>query len=217
MVDSDPAGRIYELFAKISKNLDPSHSENSDETAQFASSNGRAEGVSNMTPLKTLLCSTALICASNLAGATLANAELTSNPARFQYVAKFVCGVNVPGFSDSTTSVLPGSYKTVVNVHNPQNQIVTFAEKIASAIFTQDVSVPAPAQLKPDQALSVDCNKIAKIFGTAVHPPIDGFVVVESPFSLDVTAVYTAGKNTNQGGEVASIAVEQVRERTLSP
>jgi hypothetical protein len=170
-----------------------------------------------MTPFKTAMFSTALICMSNLAGATLASADVIPNPYHFQYAAKFVCAVNMPGFSTSTTSILPGSYKTVVNIHNPQNQTVKFGEKIASAIFTNDVSGLVTATLLPDQALAVDCDKMAKIFGPAVHSPIDGFLVIDSPVSLDVTAVYTVGKNPDQGGEVESFAVEQVHERTLNP
>jgi hypothetical protein len=41
---------------------------------------------------------------------------------------------------------------------------------------------------------------------------IEGFLVIQSSQSLDVTAVYTAGP---RAGEVASIDVEQIRGRRI--
>ena len=42
----------------------------------------------------------------------------------------------------------------------------------------------------------------------------EGFLVIESPLSLDVVAVYTAGKRAPDDA-VQSIAVERVRERKV--
>ena len=65
-------------------------------------------------------------------------------------------------------------------------------------------------KLGPDEAAKVDCSSIDD-FG--IHPihGVEGFLVIESDLSLDVIAVYTAGK-----GEVQSIDVEQVRERQIA-
>lgn len=41
----------------------------------------------------------------------------------FQYAAKLVCTANIPGTSQTTTSFLPGSYQTAVNIHNPNNDL----------------------------------------------------------------------------------------------
>ena len=48
----------------------------------------------------------------------------------FQYAAKFLCTANIPGTSHTTTSVLPGVYQTVVNIHNPSDQIARWRMKI---------------------------------------------------------------------------------------
>jgi hypothetical protein len=66
-------------------------------------------------------------------------------------------------------------------------------------------------ELKYDELLRMDCDQIVDRFGPFIHG-VEGFLVIESTHSLDVTAVYTAGK---RGGEVESIAVEQIRERGM--
>ena len=65
------------------------------------------------------------------------------------------------------------------------------------------------SKLDPDEAAKVDCSAIAGFGIHAIHG-VEGFLVIESDLSLDVIAVYTAGK-----GEVQSIDVEQVRERQI--
>jgi hypothetical protein len=128
---------------------------------------------------------------------------------RFQYAAKFLCTANIPGTSQTTTSVLPGAYQTAVNVHNPNDQTVRWRRKITQPGL--GISKFIEDQLKPDESARVDCDQIQRDFGPFIHG-VEGFLVIESTLSLDVTAVYTAGKN---GGEVESIAVEQIRERKI--
>jgi hypothetical protein len=128
---------------------------------------------------------------------------------RFQYAAKFLCTANIPGTSQTTPSVLPGVYQTAVNIHNPNDQTIRWRRK-----FTQPelgISNFIDDQLKPDEAARVTCDQIQGDFGPFIHGA-EGFLVIESTNSLDVTAVYTAGKN---GGEVESIDVEQIRERKI--
>jgi hypothetical protein len=69
---------------------------------------------------------------------------------RFQYAAKFLCTANIPGTSQTTTSVLPGVYQTAVNIHNPDDQTVRWRRKITQpglgfSKFIED-------KLKPDEA-----------------------------------------------------------------
>jgi hypothetical protein len=66
--------------------------------------------------------------------------------------------------------------------------------------------------LRPDGATKVGCDSIHKRFGLTFIHDIEGFLVIQSSQSLDVTAVYTAGP---RGSEVASIEVEQIRERRI--
>lgn len=128
---------------------------------------------------------------------------------RFQYAAKILCTSNIPGTSQTTSSVLPGTYATAVNVHNPSDKTARVREKVALgpeqvSTFTEDV-------LEPDAMMRLDCGTIVERFGPFVHG-VEGFLVIESTHSLDVTAVYTAGP---VGGAVASIDVERVAERKL--
>jgi hypothetical protein len=58
----------------------------------------------------------------------------------------------------------------------------------------------------------VSCSQILTDFGIQFIYGAEGFLVIECPQSIDVTAVYTAGK---VGGEVESLAVEQIRERRV--
>jgi hypothetical protein len=58
----------------------------------------------------------------------------------------------------------------------------------------------------------VDCSQLESKFGIVPVHGLEGFLVIESTASLDVTAVHMAGP---RGEDVASIAVEQVRERQI--
>ena len=126
---------------------------------------------------------------------------------RFQYAAKFLCTANIPGTSQTTTSLLPGSYQTVVNLHNPNKETASLRIKIAVA--GGPISKFKRSKLGPDEAAKVDCSAIRDFGIHAIHG-VEGFLVIESDLSLDVIAVYTAGKS-----EVQSIDVEQVRERQI--
>lgn len=126
---------------------------------------------------------------------------------RYQYAAKFLCTANIPGTSQTTTSLLPGSYQTVVNIHNPNKETASLRMKIAVA--GGPISKFKNSKLGPDEAAKVDCSAIRNFGIHAIHG-VEGFLVIESNLSLDVIAVYTAGK-----GDVQSIDVEQVRERQI--
>jgi hypothetical protein len=128
---------------------------------------------------------------------------------RYQYAVKFLCTSNVPGTSQTTTAVLPGVYQTAVNIHNPNSQVARFRKKLADR--HGQITPFLDGQLKPDEATSIDCSQVQS-FGIPFIHGFEGFLVIESTLSLDVTAVYTAGP---RGGEVASLDVERVPERRL--
>lgn len=133
----------------------------------------------------------------------------------FQYAVKFICTSNIPGTSQTTTSLLPGSYQTVANIHNPNPLKVVFRMKLAMATSTQ-VDPPQITEfirdaLKPDQATKVDCSRLRDFGSQPIHG-FEGFLVIESTHSLDVVAVYTA---SGRGNDSVSIDVEYIRERRL--
>ena len=125
----------------------------------------------------------------------------------YQYAVKVLCIADIPGTSQTSGSVLPGVYQTAVNIHNPSTEKTRFRVKLVVAEpskFIEDA-------LAPNHATRWDCDRITIAFGPFIHG-VEGFLVIESTNSLDVTAVYTAGK---VGGQVESIDVEQIRERQM--
>jgi hypothetical protein len=134
----------------------------------------------------------------------------------FQYAVKFLCTSNIPGTSQTTTSLLPGAYATVVNIHNPNSKAARFRMKLALSTST-DIDPPLISNfinetLKPDQATKVDCSRIREFRLQLIHG-FEGFLVIESVHSLDVVAVYTAAKNGGDG--VVSMDVEYIPERKM--
>lgn len=130
---------------------------------------------------------------------------------RLQYVVKFVCGSN----DGDVSRVVPGSYATSVNIYNPNLTEVTFNKNLALT-FPPEEQAAGPVSdiivdaLAPSSALQVDCGEIPSGFsftgGAPNSPYTEGFLVIESPARLNVTAVYTA--TTPSGG--ASVDVEDV-------
>jgi hypothetical protein len=134
----------------------------------------------------------------------------------FQYAVKFLCISNIPGTSQTTTSLLPGAYATVVNIHNPNPKKAVFRMKLAVSTSTE-IDPPLISDfiietLKPDQATKVDCSRVNE-FGLQLIHGFEGFLIIESTLSLDAVAVYTAAKNGGEG--VESMDVEYIRERKL--
>src|SRR3954471_7070155 len=128
---------------------------------------------------------------------------------RFQYAVRFLCLSNVPGTSQTTHSVLPGNYRTVVSIHNPHDSRVRLHQRIAA--FSK-VSRFIERHLEPGRNTDVTCNNIVRDFGIAFVQGAEGFLVIESTHSLDVTAIYTAGE---VGEELESMTVVEVQERSL--
>ncbi len=165
---------------------------------------------------------------------------------KFQYAAKFVCGFDPP---PAFVRVSPGQYATSVLIHNPQKRPVWIRKKVALT-FPPAVQDPGEVsqflrdKLLPDQALQVDCEEIGghppvppggvsqseffpgrDLFGGAggaggFPPYIQGFVIVESTRSVDVTAIVSVA-DLGQGpgappGNARSLDVEHVPERIIN-
>ncbi len=116
-----------------------------------------------------------------------------------------------------------GAYATTINIHNPNDTEVEFRKKLALTFPPQeqrggevfDSIGEGPHVLRPDEALSVDCMDIQRQLGRLPAAYIEGFVVIQSRESLDVTAVYTSAAVDSQGQLMghSGIDVEQIRER----
>lgn len=138
---------------------------------------------------------------------------------RFNYAAKIICGLqNDP----NDMRLARGFYATAINIHNPNNFDVKFFKKLA---LTYPPKEQKPGEimpiafdtLKPDEALKVDCMDIQRELFPNGFPThyIKGFVVIQSPASLDVTGVYTTASLDEKGNVTnhSSIDVKQIRER----
>jgi hypothetical protein len=134
---------------------------------------------------------------------------------RYEYAAKIVCGIqNEP----DNLRLARGVYATTINIHNPNNTTVEIFKKLALTYppgkqLPGEVIPISTDTLGPDQALETDCMDIeTKLFPNGFPTPyIEGFVIIQSPLSIDVSAVYSAAKL----GEVTSFDVEQIREREI--
>ncbi|MCX2680328.1 hypothetical protein OOZ15_10285 [Galbibacter sp. EGI 63066] len=126
----------------------------------------------------------------------------------YQYAVKLVCTAHIPGTSQTSDGLLPGVYETAVNIHNPSEKAVKLRKKLA---HPGQVSKFKNSTIKSDGVERFVCRNIQDFGITFIHG-FEGFLVIESSDSLDVTAVYTAGAS---GGSITSMDVEQIKERKL--
>ncbi len=157
----------------------------------------------------------------NPCGTGLLNAAFYEILPRFVYAAKLVCGIQ-PNAKELRLAT--GAYATTINVHNPGQREAKIAKKLALTIppgFEEpgEVKPIATGTLGADRALAIDCEEIRRlVFGGAFPAPfIEGFAIIESTDSLDVTAVYTTADLDAEAlpSQQRGIDVEQVRERRM--
>jgi len=125
----------------------------------------------------------------------------------FMYAAKFVCG------KDEGKILSPGQYFTAVNVHNASpvkeaNYIKRFAIALPGEAPGPISRLTRVATLKPDQAMTIECENIIKHTGQTPSPLLEGFALIYSLQELDVVPVYTAGHS-----EVEALHSERVPAR----
>lgn len=138
--------------------------------------------------------------------------------ARYEYAAKFVCGTREDFREQGSVR-----YDTIVNIRNPGPEDTEIAKRLELALppggqrpgDTHDISSD---QLGARQTLASNCEDvIRRVFGGGLPAPfIDGYLVLESPTSLDVTAAYLTDLTTSRGLVGSDIEVESVRERRLA-
>ena len=138
---------------------------------------------------------------------------------KYEYSAKLICGKQE---NPADLRLAHGLYATAINIHNPNDEKIYFFKKLALTYPPEEQKpgrvIPiAVDTLEYDEALAVDCLDIQKeaFHGEFPESYVKGFVVIQSPKSLDVTAVYTTASLDRRGRatEHSSIDVEQIRER----
>lgn len=137
----------------------------------------------------------------------------------YEYSVKFVCGVQGEAAS---TQLARGLYATTVNLHNPNDRVTTFFRKLALA-YPPRGEEPGKiielglGRLRYDEAMKVDCETVRERAFGGKFPSgyIDGFLVIQSEQSIDVTAVYSTSALDAAGAAAShsSIDVEPIRER----
>ena len=139
----------------------------------------------------------------------------------YLYSVKFVCGVVrplgpkpwLPELTDPLP-VVPGVYRTAINVHNFADTPLTLTKRVTVALPQTEprgpISETVEDILGPGEALEVDCRDVVRLLGgdaaTAVF--IKGFLTIESPTELEVVAVYTQEELLEQG-----ISIDVVRQQ----
>ena len=140
---------------------------------------------------------------------------------KYEYAAKIVCG---PQPDEENMRLARGFYATTINIHSPGKRKNRFFKKLALSFPPEkqepgDIKAIGHDVLDYDEALKTDCEDIRrKVFPNGFPSDyIEGFVIIQSEESLDVTAVYTTAQisRTNEAEKHTSIDIEQISERNI--
>jgi uncharacterized repeat protein (TIGR01451 family) len=124
---------------------------------------------------------------------------------RYEYAAKFICGRQT---DPQDLTLAPGQYATAINIHNPNDEKVHFFKKVALTERDQKPGRVLPVAvdgLLYDQALRLDCMDLRRRLAltNSNEALLEGFAIIQSPRSLDVTGVYTTSALRCEGSNRA--------------
>ena len=147
-------------------------------------------------------------------GSRLAGGEeaATVTDGVYRYPVKVVC---VPNLGGAKPALVPGRYKTAVNVLNSSREDASIMKSLTLAVGMGEAPITGEAMadmLPPRAALDIDCKDLAgSMWGLAgvKVPGGKGYVIIESDQQLTVTAVYTSLSKTKVGAG-QSVDVENV-------
>jgi hypothetical protein len=159
------------------------------------------------------------------------------------YSAKFICGDSNFSPEHTTTivgafpSLVPGDYRTAINIHNPNNRAVTVTKEVvlteAGGTGVPTISLQTPQaplgspvtdNLGAFGAVGWDCVQLLAAITTGSPTPFNsfakGFLIIRGDADttkraapLNVVAVYTTrGKNASQP---ITQVVQEVKGRTI--
>jgi hypothetical protein len=137
---------------------------------------------------------------------------------KYEYAVKIVCGEQ----KDSKNLMLAGGlYATTINIHNPNDSAAIFYKKLALTYPPSEeragkIIALGLDTLFYDQALKTDGNDIRKHYNFSSY--IEGFVIIQSTRSLDVSAVYSSATKSGflrRSYKVVSMDVENIPEREI--
>jgi len=147
-------------------------------------------------------------------GSQLAGGEeaATVTDGVYCYPVKVVCA---PKLGPAKPALVPGTYKTAVNVLNSSREDASIMKSLTLAVGMGEDPITGDAMadmLPPRAALDIDCRDLAgSMWGLkdVKVPGGKGYVIIESDQQLTVTAVYTSLSKTEVGAG-QSIDVENV-------
>ena len=162
------------------------------------------------------LATAALVSLSWTVGAVNNRASAQPQAVSYMYAVKIVC---VPTFGKASPALVPGMYRTAVNVHNPWPQPAHIVKWVTlsppqgqAAIIGERIS----ETLEPFQAFDIDCVHMAEDFGLPGQrvPGGKGFLLIQADQDIDVVGVYTAEELVEPtAGETTEETAEEL-ERT---
>ncbi len=124
----------------------------------------------------------------------------------YRYAVKFQC--------------LPSPMtNTVINIHNPYTKIVEIRKKFVGELLNQtpgNVTEFEVVRIPPNKAVAVDCNEIIEKLSKLGPVPSEGYVVLESPVRIDVTAIYLRSA-TLERREAEKLIVNKIMFEILPP
>lgn len=148
---------------------------------------------------------------------------LTPTPAQgpgvvYIFSVKIIC---VPAFGDASPALVPGTYRTAVNVHNPWQEPARIVKWVVLSPPEGEASVVSERiteRLGAFEAFDIDCVHMARDFGLGGQtvPGGKGFLIIQSDRELDVVGVYTARKserNDTDEGAGIGMDVEYIRPK----
>jgi hypothetical protein len=129
----------------------------------------------------------------------------------YMYAVKVVC---VPALGKAAPALVPGMYRTAVNVHNPWPQTANIVKWLTLSPPQGEPAIVGKhitETLEPFQAFDIDCVHMAREFGLEGQhvPGGKGFLIIQSDQNLDVVGVYTAEE---LAGSTAALEADETAE-----
>jgi hypothetical protein len=129
----------------------------------------------------------------------------------YSYAAKLVCGTQG---NASEMGLARGFYAATINIHNPGTTTAEFSEHL-SLPSGGGIQMIATNNLDSGKALAVDCDDVRTRLYPSGFPGgyIEGFMVIQSKASLDVTGAYSTAEVGGSGHPGISVVPVPERRR----
>jgi hypothetical protein len=119
-----------------------------------------------------------------------------AEPPKFTDTERFQCVTEVgPAQTGLDNPFLPGVYRTVINVYNPNDFAVAFTKRAVIARSQRSprgiISLPQVETLQAGEAVGIDCVDISNLLGGNTQPVGNGVMIIQAGDNLKVIPAYT--------------------------